>query len=355
MKFVSLNGAFVGLNNFLEHFGPSEMQREAFAEQIYNCLLKWSQPVTRATLNECRRVDIPKNVQYFLIKRYNLVSKQMFENFFDWHELIVNGWLRESSYENRQTAIELLHVIHREIANNCLMDRDDIKQCKILKYLSENFKGILESNESEPYEIRFAINGIGLMAAPCKKWFGSADEPMQLVMQRTVYAINSLNHNDPKHLEHFPYYGEALSRFLELNNRLADTLLNILENITMCVIRNFHSLLKVHHDMTIKTLMRTFCNLSQLGGSVIDDFLKRVVYDGVIWTCSHTPTFDDENNKTNSDTDRTDRITYASYLPLWNGFLAECRDWSHDGITGKIYDRMMRTLLTILVNLWNFW
>lgn len=118
------------------------------------------------------------------------------------------------------------------------------------------------------------------------------------------------------------------------------------------MIRNFHLLSTAHHLVTINTLMRTFHNLSLLGDSIVDDIIEKVVYQGIIWTCSHKLPVDAKHDW-DVDTDWKDQVTYISYLPLWNGFLAECKSTSYDRapIVCKIYDHMMNSMFKILVNI----
>lgn len=346
---VSLTGALSGLNDFLEHFGPSENTKDAFAERLYKCIKMMTMPVDAAQ----KTYTVQRSALNLLASRCNLFNKQVFDDFFHWHDLLEKKWLTMTQFENRRPAIYLMHAIHREIAV-VLMNNDDSDRCRqILTFLQNYFKQILESSNSHAFEVRLAFVGFGLMAAPCKRLL-SADhlnELFRLVMQRTESAANSMSHNSKEQLEHFPDYVEALSRIMEQIDQLSGIQLNVLQNIIVSVIRHFHLLSTAHHDMTINTLMRTFHNLSQLGDSVVDDILERVINQGIIWTCSHKLPFDAKNDW-NTDIDWKDQVTYTSYLPLWKGFLAEFDNCSYNrnAIAAKIYDQMMRTLFRILVS-----
>lgn len=304
-------------------------------------------------LDTKKTYTVQRSALNLLANRCSLFGKQIFVDFFYWHDELVNTWLAMKQFENRRPAIYLLHGIHREISVR-LMSSDDCERCvKILNFLQQYFKAILESSKSQPFEVRLAIVGFGLLAAPCKKLLSSdhLNELLRLVMQRTESAANSMSHNNKDQLEHFPDYVEALSRIMEQIDQLSGIQLNVLQNIIVKVIRNFHLLSTTHHEMTCNTLMRTFHNLSQLGDSVIDDLLERVILEGVIWTCSHKLPFDAQHDWS-ADTNWRDQVTYTSYLPLWKGFLAEIDNCSYnrDAIVRKIYDQMMRTLFKILVS-----
>lgn len=336
------------MNDFLVNFGPSEETKEDFASRLYRCI----KASAKALDVEVQSFTLQRSALNLLTNHCGLFGKLIFDDFYHWHEELVKKWLHMKSFDNRRPAIFLLHAIHREMAVILMNNEDCDRSREILEFLQNYFKRILELSTSQAFEVRLAIVGFGLMAAPCKRLLEPKDlnELFQLVMQRTESAANSLNPSSKDQLEHFPDYVEALSRIMEQIDQLSGTQLNVLQNIIVSVIRHFHLLSTAHHEMTINTLMRTFHNLSLLGDSIVDDILEKVVNQGVIWTCSHKLPFDAKNDW-DTDTDWKDQVTYVSYLPLWNGFLAdvETSTYNRSAIVTKIYDQMMRTLFRILV------
>lgn len=343
---TALTGAFNGLNDFLENFTPSEQHKDVFAERVYKCIKPLAKPLVST------QKAVHRSALNLLANRCELFGKHIFADFFYWHDLLVNTWLKMEQFDNRRPAIHLLHSMHREISARLIENGDSDRSREILLFLQTYFKTTLESSKSQPFEVRLAIVGFGLIAAPCKKLLSPEhlNELLRLVMQRTESAANAVNHNDREQLEHFPDYVEALSRIMEQVDQLSSVQLHILQNIMVTVIRNFHLLSTAHHVVTVNTLMRTFHNLSQLGGSIVDDILEKVIYQGIIWTCSHKLPFDAKNDW-QTETDWKNQITYVSYLPLWNGFLAEFETsiYNRSAIVSKIYDQMMQTLFKILV------
>ncbi|XP_031631692.1 DNA-dependent protein kinase catalytic subunit-like [Contarinia nasturtii] len=342
---IQLTGAFNGLNDFMEHFGPSDDHKEHFSTRLYKCIKQFSNPL------DAKQKGVFCSALTLLAKRCEVFRKEVFDDFYYWHDLLVNVWLKMDSFDSRRPAILLLHALHREIAI-CLLEIDDSERCcQIFDFLQSYFKSRLESSQSQPFEVRLAIVGFGLIAAPCKKLLSREhlNELLRLVMQRTESAANAVNHHRKEQLEHFPDYVEALSLIMEQVDHLSGTQLNVLQSIVVAVIKNFHLLSTAHHDMTINTLMRTFHNLSLLGDSIVDDVIEKVIYQGIIWTCSHKLPIDARYDW-DADTNWTDQVTFVSYLPLWNGFLAEIESSSYNrtAIVGKIYDHMMNSLFKIL-------
>lgn len=261
------------MNDFLENFAPSEQHKDEFAERLYKCLKALAKPTEK-------QKTVNRSALNLLACRCQLFGKQIFDDFFFWHDLLVNTWLKLNQYENRRPAIYLLQAIHREIADR-LLHCSDTDQCRaILTFLQNFFKTTLESPTSQPFEIRLSIMGFGLLAAACKKLLDPEhlNELFGLVMQRTKSAVNAVSHNSSKEqLEHFPNYVEALSRIMEHINQLSGVQLNILQDIIVSVIRHFHLLSSALHSVTVNTLIHTFHNLFKLGNSVLDDILEKVL------------------------------------------------------------------------------
>lgn len=255
------------MNAFLENFQPSNEHEADFSERVYKCIKPMATPVEGRSQKAVHRSALQ-----LLAARCNLFGTHIFEDFFFWHDLLVNTWLKMDQLDNRRPAIFLLHAIHREIADrllqNCDSERD--RCCKILTFLQKDFKNTLELSTSKSFELRLAIVGFGLLAAPCKKLLPSEqlNELLNLVLQRTKCTANDVNSKrNADKLEHFPDYVEALSRLMEQTSTLSGVQMNVLQEIFISVIRNFHLLSSTTHDRTVNTLMRTFNNLLKLGNA----------------------------------------------------------------------------------------
>lgn len=263
---ISLTAAFNGLNAFLENFGPSEEHEADFAKRVYECIRKMAKPMEGLS-----HKAVHKSALQLLTDRCELFGAQIFDDFFFWHDLLVNTWLKMNQNENRRQANDLLRAIHREIAVRLQQNSDsDRERCyEILKFLQKDFKNSLQSPTSELLEVRRAIVGFGLLGAPCKKLLepSDLDELLNLVLQRTKCVANDANSKqlDKQELQYFSEYVEALSKLMEQTSSLSGVQLNVLQEIIVSVIRNFHLLPASSHPSTIGTLMRTFNNLLKLG------------------------------------------------------------------------------------------
>lgn len=262
---ISLSGAFAGLNDFLEHFGPSEQDQAHFAKRLYKCIKPMARPIEGRSNKAMHR-----NALKLLTVRSELFSLQIFDDFLYWHDLLVNMWLKMTQNENRDAANDLLQAVHRVVAGylceNAESDRDGC--LRVLQLLLSEFKKTLQLPTSEVLEVRRAIVGLGLLGAPCKKLQPPAelDDLLNLVLQRTKCVANDVNAQQSRdQLQYFPEYVQALSNLMEHTSSLSGVQLNVLQEIIVSVIRNFHLLNKTQHAKTIETLMNTFTNLLKLG------------------------------------------------------------------------------------------
>lgn len=255
-----------------------------------------------------------------------------------------------SSWEDQKTAIYLMHAVHQQICAQLIV-RNNPDDIPVLNFYWNYFVEVLESATSRPYQIRIAIRGYGLLAEPCRQLLPPADlhTLLTLVMQRMENAAVGMNKIDKEQLEHFPDLVEALSQIMNHVSELTGTQICTLQNIVVSLIRHFHYLSTAHHDLAVNSLMKCFFNLSRLGETVLDDVLSKVVYQGVIWTCSHHLVLDARGDW-DTYQDWKDHLTYESYLPLWKGLLSDIDfcDYDRPQIVRKIYEYFMQTLFRLV-------
>lgn len=82
------------------------------------------------------------------------------------------------------------------------------------------------------------------------------------------------------------------------------------------------------------------------GGKVLESVLEFVVWQGILWTCSHQLVYDLQENLDNIK-DWKETITYRKYLPLWKRLLTS-DDPKHTEICKLIYSLFVRDLFLII-------
>lgn len=247
-----------------------------------------------------------------------------------------------------------MQAFHREVSIQIEQRSNPAEDTIILKTFINYFKRTMQSATAQSFEIRIAIQGFGLMAGPCKALLPPEylNDLLTLVMQRTEYTALEQTTTGSEMLEHYPDFVQALSQIMQHVAELTGIQIASLQNIIIALIKDFYYLSTAHHSLAVNSLLRTFANLSRLGGSVLESVLERVVMQGVIWTCSHKLVYDSQNDW-ETIADWKEQITYKSFLALWIGLIGqETKGEEHKSqICALVYEHLMQSLFSILERL----
>lgn len=86
-----------------------------------------------------------------------------------------------------------------------------------------------------------------------------------------------------------------------------------------------------------------------LGGSVLDNALESIIWQGVLYTCSHQLVYD-LNDNLDKVKDWKETITYRRYLPLWKRLLAPENN-RHQNMAKTIYQYFIKDLFLVIEKL----
>lgn len=225
---------------------------------------------------------------------------------------------------------------------------DDIP---LLTTIVQKFCRTLQRSDSGFYEIRVAIRGFGALSRACGQLLEETflNEILTLVLQRIRYAdYKDDGQKSKKLLEHLPDYVYALSEIMTNMKRLTAIQLTYLENIIVELMRDFYYLSQVHHELVIVSVLNTLSNVQKFGENVYNDFLERVVFQGVVWACDKCLVYDTEWTE---GRDWKENVTYRSYLPLWHGLVADNKPnlkFDRPKMAKKLMDILLSTLFQII-------
>lgn len=258
-----------------------------------------------------------------------IMAKQIFADHQYWHSTLTKWLYRYTNRDSRKMAFQAMHAFHQTVANSCEVNADEnddaLRQnvkTGILQFYINHFKSVLLAPASQPFEIRIAIRGFGLMAGACSKRLPSASlaDLLTLVMQRTESTCReqSLSAQRRDSLEHYPDFVRALSQIMHHLTLLTNVQIASLNTIIVSLIRDFCYLSPSYHKTAIGSLLHTFANLAHLGAGMLDSLLERCTLQGVVWTCSHKLVLD-SNEDWATQADWKDHITFETFMPLWLG------------------------------------
>lgn len=340
-------GAVNGLNDHLIAFAPETSEIE-ICEEIYECM-KFLSNSSKITSETAHRVAF-RNMLNLVAQHGSLVGEKMCRDYIEWQKYLT-VWISSTNYDDKKAGIFAMQTFHLEVSK-VIEERASEDEKKVLLFFMQYFETTLKASKSEPHEIRIAIRGFGLMAAPCKLLLPSnyLTDLFDLVMQRTEYSYYTKDRMKRRDvLEHLPNYVESLSQIMNQISEISGIQLTSLQNIIVILIKDFHYLSSAHHKLVIIALLKTFDNLQKLGGKVLDNTLETIIWKGILHTCSHQLQYDLIENAVNV-TDWKDAITYKKYLPLWKGLLADDDD-NNFMIQKLIYNHFIQSLFLIIEKL----
>lgn len=146
-------------------------------------------------------------------------------------------------------------------------------------------------------------------------------------------------------MEHLPAFVESLSNIMSQLDDISGIQLISLQNIIIILFKDFHFLSKYHHLHVVRSIVNTFKNIQKLGGKILDESLEKIIFQGIIYTCSQQLTYDLKET-IETVTDWKETITFRDYLPLWFGILDP--KFTNSEISGIIYDHFIENIFEII-------
>ncbi|XP_063698060.1 DNA-dependent protein kinase catalytic subunit-like [Culicoides brevitarsis] len=221
----------------------------------------------------------------------------------------------------------------------------------MLRNLVQSFRRTLKQPEANFTNIRIAIRGFGTLSKACRLLLEPEflNEVLTLVLQRIRYTDYKDDATRSKQLlEHLPDYVNSLSEIMTNMDHLTAIQLTYLENIIVELMRDFYYLSQSHHELVVVSILSTLANVQKMGENVYNDFIDRIVFQGVVWACDKCLIYDTDWSE---ERDWKENVTYRSYLPLWQGLIDEERlhpNFDRPKIARKLLDILLNTLFQII-------
>ncbi|KAB0800482.1 hypothetical protein PPYR_06222 [Photinus pyralis] len=302
-----IHGCVAALSNFLENFGFNSQNSDAVFLKIYSCLKMLADP------GGAHRKIAFRESSSLLAKHVVLFSQYVYPEAKFWHTSFLN-WFNLGA-EDKKSAYNVLESFLQEIAN-VLSAREDQE---LFQYFLTYFNKVIFEGTVDNYQMQLAIRGLGLFAC-CFRLHISAVEinhifvTISQILENTYILTEDLS---PDQIAYLPHYVQTLSFIITNLPELNNSHIVSLQLISVVLIKVFPQLSTLQHYLVVDAFIVMFHQLLQCEKNVLESFLEEIIYQGVIWTCSHQIFSDAEQLK---DTNR-EAITYKNYLPFWNGML----------------------------------
>lgn len=181
-------------------------------------------------------------------------------------------------------------------------------------------------------------------------------------------------------LENIAYYQDALSEILLHMSDVSSDHLTALSTLSLILVKRFPELPVTSHSLVVTSLMKTIRNIRQTSGRLYEEFVQKLgeldqwkrmkhclqyhltvdasiqlcfclflVYEGIIWSCSHTLFVDAEREREMENLDERPTC-YKNYLPLWQPLLYRTNVGSLT-ISVQIFKNMIETCVKLIKKL----
>ncbi|EDV28309.1 uncharacterized protein TRIADDRAFT_20924, partial [Trichoplax adhaerens] len=237
---------------------------------------------------------------------------------------VIYRWCRHRNRDIRAAAFHALEEIMKQVSIS-YVDNQTINNFTNLFFLKK-FRSIIDSGSSDAKELAIAIRGYGYFAAPCKTLLKKDDVRFMTMdlLQRSEQLFFMYVEYFKDKIQYLPSFLEAFASILNILDEVNDTFTRSLEKLTIVLFENFPYVINELHSLCYKSLFELLLALHSKGAA-LKNFLSRVVYQGLIRTCSH-PVYVETDSDLNISQDSViletgPRISYKDYISLWKNLI----------------------------------
>ncbi|KAG8036700.1 hypothetical protein G9C98_004022 [Cotesia typhae] len=182
-----------------------------------------------------------------------------------------------------------------------------------IKAVLHNLKGMFVRNLTEDLmlkDLRMNINGLSQFAEPIKKAYSD-------IVVEEVYSLVAKAH---EYFDDISDYQESLSRILVNISNISHDQIKAILKLSILLIKRYPELSPLSQRNAIDSLKRTFSNISKFKLRISQEYIKNLVFESVVWSCSHSLLIDAEHQRDIENLPKRP-LCYKDYVPLWKGLL----------------------------------
>ncbi|XP_043271824.1 DNA-dependent protein kinase catalytic subunit-like [Venturia canescens] len=313
-KSVQCFGSYVeSLNNMLHNFPPNvddsgSIGSSSLYKQLKNlCNSKANQE------NKSLMLEVVK----LLSNHLSLFDEHVYEDYQFWH-ITLKTFVNNGVYGD--SATEALRNFYRTMGS-VLGRKNSPQDKKVFLDLHQSFFRSLERDVVPSNVLRLVVYGFSQIIEPCKQYLASAgvEEMFSLIVRRSSPLYSRENDEDTC-FEELADYQEALSRIIRFLDNVSIDQMRALTALCSLMIKRFPELSIDDQRYATFSLNRTIINVRYTKEIFYQDFITNILYDGIVWSCSHMLLIDADLQRDISGTTENP-ITYKDYVPLWRGLL----------------------------------
>ncbi|KAJ3665343.1 hypothetical protein Zmor_000841 [Zophobas morio] len=341
-------GVFTGLDYFCESFPLDPKSKED--EIIINRLCKYLDRMTVPT----SRIKIANRAALtFLGNNMSIFVNLMIENIQHWHETLLK-WL-DYGADDQKVGVFVIKAFYSGVGIFLLNDLCQ-QHTDVIRYFIQCFKKTFKDNKATHREKHLCLHGFSALSPVYQTQLSEEELKDTLILIVQNFEQSFILDPDPSRdvLEDLPFYLQTVAKFVHFR-KITNSELFYLQKGTILMIKVYPQLPYSCHAAVIEALVSTCYYLLSNDQKMFDNFMESVIYQGVVWSCSHQHV---------SEADILEKgtpglLTVKNYFSMWRKLLRilPVREFDKMGIflhdrkyiLTKIIDKLMKTLL-VLVN-----
>lgn len=140
-------------------------------------------------------------------------------------------------------------------------------------------------------------------------------------------------------------YQESLSRILQHITNVSIHHIKTLSKFCILMIKRFPELSLSSQNYALDSLKTTLFNLQSLKIHLTQEFISTIIFDGIVWSCSHSLLIDAELKRDLECLPRRP-ITYKDYVYFWKGLL-NSENYGAVSVAQQIVNEIMETCINL--------
>ncbi|XP_034941190.1 DNA-dependent protein kinase catalytic subunit-like [Chelonus insularis] len=207
------------------------------------------------------------------------------------------------------------------------------------------------ANESiSQTDLRLSVSGYTNLTEALKKGYGdSSVEEMYSIIASRILPLYFSESEASNYFDDIADYLESLSRVLLHMSNVSNNQMKALVRLCILFIKRYPELSLVNQSSTVKLFKKSLSNIAKLKVHVVQEFMKNIIFEGIIWSCSHSLLIDAELQQELENLDKRP-ICYKNYVPLWKELLNSA-GYEQISIPQQIVNEIIETCIKLIKTL----
>ncbi|VEN54375.1 unnamed protein product [Callosobruchus maculatus] len=347
-SFNILSGCFMGFLDYCTSF-PLDLEKKEdknIVEKLYKAI--------KGCISTKEKIKVGSRAAIiFFANNTHLFQEYLYKDYKVLHEGI-SMWLYYPGLEDKKAGSAGLKALHHTLA--VTVESQDSNECckEIATYFNEWAKAALNKEKVSNFEKRLAICALKTFSeASYKHLDGNYVAALFVYLlqnfERTYIFNTNIERDEWEFLPDYIQIIANVTRFRSFSSRE----FVCLQRASINMLKSFHHLPYQHHALVVEAVCTTLLFLKT--GKYFEMYLENIVYQGVVWSCSH------QHISMEAFAQETTEkiITCKNYFPLWRGILKINETSSYAGlgfsledkkyVEEKVVTELVKTLM-ILIN-----